>query len=195
MHDMGIILTAISGILATLWGIGQWISARRHKSQTETIVTATTAAMQAFIARQLLHSVDGRDPASYYTLEILFPCGETLRSPMIPGVPIIVLENVTVNVTSQSKKETIATLVCKGFGHIGMHSHPSHHESIRVETGTMTCMATGRIYREGDVWNVAQGEMHGAYFQDCVLIIRYTPPLPTAEGHPVCLEPMKRIYP
>lgn len=193
--DLNIILPACATICTTLWGVGQWLSVKRHKKQTETLVAATTGAVQAFIARQMLQFIDGRDPNSYYTLELLFPCGETLRTPMIPGVPITVLENIAVTVTAHSKSETIATLVCKGFGHIGMHAHPNHHESIRVETGTITCMATGRIYREGEVWEVPPGEMHGAHFADCVLIIRYHPPLPTAAQHPVSLEPMPRVYP
>lgn len=195
IEELAKLLGALAAIITPLWGITLFIQSRIAKRQTGEIVTATTAAIQAFISRRLMQCIDGRDPASYYTLEMAFPGGESMRVPMIPGLPLQVLENIKVTVTSHSKTETIATLVCEGHGNVGLHAHPTHHESIRVETGAMTCMTTGKIYREGDVWDIPAGEFHGAFFSNCVLIIRYHPPLPTASAAPVNLDAMKTLFP
>lgn len=195
IEDLAKLLGALTAILTPLWGITMFIQSRIAKRQTGEIVAATTAAMQAFIARQLMQCIDGRDPNSFYTLEMAFPGGESMRVPMIPGLPLQVLENIKVTVTSHTKSETIATLVCEGFGNVGMHSHPTHHESIQVVSGTMTCMTTNKIYRQGDIWEVPPGEMHGAFFANCVLVIRYHPPLPTAANAPVNLDAMKVLFP
>lgn len=195
IEELAKLLGALAAILTPLWGITMFIQSRIAKRQTGAIVAATTAAMQAFIAKQLMKCIDGRDPATFYTLEMAFPGGESMRIPMIPGLPLQVLENIKVEVVSHNQKETIVTLVCEGLGNIGSHSHPSHHESIQVIAGTMTCMATGRVYREGETWEVPPGEMHGAFFANCVLVIRYHPPLPTAASSPVDLSAMPTLFP
>lgn len=194
IEDLAKLLGVLATILTPLWGITMFIQSKIAKRQTGVIVAATTAAMQSFIARQLLRCIDGRDPSTFYTLEMAFPGGESMRIPMIPGLPLQVLENIKVEVVSHNQKETIATLVCDGFGNVGMHSHPSHHESIRVIAGTMTCMSTGKLYREGDTWEVQPGEMHGAFFANCVIVIRYHPPLPTAAESPVNLDAMNSVF-
>ena len=193
--DIGTLLAGAAAILAALWSIAIWIAARVCRKRTEEIIAATTGAIQKFIASQMDGLIANRDPKSYYTLDLLFPGGESLRVPMIPGVPVMALENIAVTVTSHSVRETIATLVCTGFGHIPPHAHAHHHETVTVIAGTMTDLATGTIYREGSVWEIAPGEFHSATFSDCVLILRYHPPLFLAHDRPVDLSAMSKVFP
>ena len=193
--DIGSLLGGCATLLASLWAIAIWIAARVCRKRTEEIIAATTGAIQKFIASQMDGLIANRDPKSYYTLDLLFPGGESLRVPMIPGVPVMALENVGITVTSHNVRETIATLVCKGFGHIPSHAHAHHHETVRVISGTMTCLETGTIYREGDVWEIIPGEFHSATFQDCVLVLRYHPPLFSAHDRPVDLSAMAKVFP
>lgn len=193
--DIGSLLGGVATLLASLWAIAIWIAARVCRKRTEEVIAATTGAIQKFIANQMDGLIAHRDPKSYYTLDLLFPGGESLRVPMIPGVSIMALENIGVTVTSHNTRETIATLVCKGFGHIPPHAHAHHHETVRVISGTMTCLATGTVYREGDVWEIPPNEFHSATFQDCVLILRYHPPLFSAFDRPVDLTAMSKVFP
>ena len=195
MSDIGSLLGGFAALLASLWGIAIWIAAKVCRKRTDEIISATTGAIQKFISGQMESLIHGRDPASYYTLDLSFPGGDSLRIPMICGVPITALENVTVTVTSHNKRETIATLVCKGFGHIPPHAHAAHYETVTVVAGTMTCLSSGRIFREGESWDIPPGEFHSATFADCVLILRYHPPLFTAAERPVDLSKMATIFP
>jgi hypothetical protein len=188
-------LTAIASIFATVSAAAIWIGTKVSRKRTDEIISATTGAIQKFIASQMTNAIEGRDPKSYYTLDLLFAGGETLRVPMIPGVALTALENIAITVTAHCKSHTIATLVCKGFGHIPSHAHASHHEDIRVISGMMTCLTTGKIYKENDVWTIPPGEFHAATFHDCVLIIRYHPPLLTAHERPVDLTAMDQVFP
>jgi quercetin dioxygenase-like cupin family protein len=104
-----------------------------------------------------------------------------------------VYENILITGISHSHCETIAGLVCNGHGIMGMHSH-EESEEIRVESGLITCMVTGRHYRPGDTWSIPAGEMHGAYFLDTVAILKYHPPLPNGVERPVNLDAMGDIF-
>ena len=193
--ETGQLLGGSAAMLAALWAVAIWIAARVCRKRTDEIISATTGAIQKFIAGQMASAILGRDPKAYYTLDLLFEGGDSLRVPMIPGCPLTVLENISITVTAHCKKQTIATLVCKGFGHIPSHAHASHHEEVHVISGTMTDMLTGRIYREGETWSIPPNEFHSATFHDCVLILRYHPPLQTAHERPVDLSAMERVFP
>jgi hypothetical protein len=195
LHDTSVSLAAIVSIIATISSVSLWVSSRVCRKNKEEIIAATTGAIQKFIGGQLESLVANRDPKSYYTLELLFPGGESLRVPMIPGCPVTVLENISVGITSHTKQETIGTLVCKGFGHIPSHAHAHHHETVTVISGIVTDLITGRIYREGETWEIPPGEFHSATFHDCVLILRYHPPLLTAHERPVDLAAMGKVFP
>ena len=193
--DVAGLLGGSAALLASLWAIAIWVAAHICRKRTDEIISATTGAIQKFIGAQMDAIILNRDPRSFYTLDLMFPAGESLRIPMISGVPVQALENITITVSAHCKKETIATLVCKGFGHIPSHAHALHHESVRVISGTMTCLTTGKIYREGDSWEIEPGTFHAATFHDCVLILRYHPPLHTAHDRPVDLSAMATIFP
>ena len=193
--DLAALLGASAALLTALWAVAIWVAAKICRKRTDEIIAATTGAIQRFIASQMGALIHHRDPKSYYTLDLVFPGGESLRVPMIPGVSVTALENIGVTVTSHNARETIATLVCKGFGHVPPHAHAHHHESVTVISGTMTCLDTGRIYREGDTWEIEPNTYHSATFQDCVLILRYHPPLFTAAERPVDLSKMATIFP
>ena len=193
--DIASLLGGAAALLTALWGIAIWVAAKICRKRTDEIISATTGAIQKFIVGQMQALIASRDPKSYYTLDLIFPGGDSLRVPMIPGVSVSALENISITVTSHSKRETIATLVCNGFGHIPPHAHAHHHETVSVVSGTMTCLDSGRIYREGDVWEIEPGNFHSATFADCVLILRYHPPLFTAAERPVDLSKMATIFP
>lgn len=195
LNDIGSFLGGLAAILTVTIPVCYGIGKRICKQSETKIIAATTEQIQKFIASQMTDLVSNRDPKSYYTLDLEFPTGESLKVPMIPGLPVQVLENILVTVTSHTQKETIATLVCRGFGHIPPHCHPAHDETVTVIAGTVTCMDSGRIYRQGEEWYIEKGKMHGAHFHDCVLVIKYHPPLLTAHERPVSLTAMGVVFP
>lgn len=176
----GIIITPLIPTLRALW------KARNH-------MAVTTSAMQDFLARQMLDRAASMDPSEYWTLDMVLESGDSFKPPMFPGAPMEIGQNLTIAVSAHTKEITIATLQCKGIGVLPVHMHRDTHESVRVESGAMTEMATGKIHRAGDVWNIPAGEMHGAYFHDCIATISYRPTLKTAKEQPIDLEAMKII--
>lgn len=194
LSNLGALLGGIAALLTIMFAIGVKVAKCISDRSTRAIISATTASVQAFIAGQLMRSIEGRDTASYYTLDMRFPDGQFLHVPMIPGMPLMVLENISISVISHSAESTILSLVCVGYGHISEHCHAIATESIRIERGLMTDQQSGRQYRAGDEWRIEAGEFHAAYFHDCVAIITLRPSLPTAAQEPVNLTAMKSIF-
>lgn len=194
LTDYGPLLGGIASLITVLWGIAMWTFNRMAKLRTKQFIDATTAAVQAIIAARMRSMIEDRDPKTYYTMDLSFPDGNKLAVPMIPGVPVRVLENVDVTVIHHGPQETILSLVCDGFGHIGEHCHEMTSERIEIKRGTMTDVKSGRVYRAGDVWEIPAGESHGAVFQDVIALLYHKPPLPTAAERPVNLDAMEKIY-
>ena len=84
MSDIGIFLTGCTAFIGILWGIGKWIIANVHRNTK--VVEANTASVMEFVERHMLGLIDGRDPESYYTFDLNFEEGKSIRIPMIPGV-------------------------------------------------------------------------------------------------------------
>lgn len=179
--------TVVGGI--TTWI--NWIISRRQIKRA--LGEATTGFMQVLIAEGLQREIEKHSPERYTTLKMHFPNGHWIAAPIITGVPLQCYENITITGTSHNEQETIATLVCRGFGHISQHSH-DQDETIRVMSGFMVCLATGRRYVAGEEWHVPAEEVHGAYFQDAVCILRYIPRLPLASEQPVALSSMGQCF-
>lgn len=192
--DYGTLLSGLAALITALWAIAMFTFSRLAKKRTQQFLDATTAAMSVFIAERMKLMIADRDPKSYYTMDLNFPDGNSIVVPMIPGVPVRVLENVDVTVLHHGVNETILSLVCDGFGHIGPHSHERTCERIEVKRGVVTDLQTGHIYRAGDVWEIPAGESHGATFQDVVALLYHKPPLPTAYERPVNLDAVEKIY-
>lgn len=203
-HLASLDLSGIAAIIGLFIGqgvirdlISAWWTSRKIKKTEAKILEgqhalklATIANFNTIIANQLLGAIAGRDPATYHTLGITFITGENLAIPVIPGDARMVLENITVNFLSHSSEGTYLALVCNGFGHISDHYHRDHTEEIEVKRGLITCLKTGHQYRAGDIWTIQPGESHAATFQNCLAIMKYLPPLPTADIQPVDLEAM-----
>jgi len=170
-----------------------WLTKRWHRRALSELTEATTASVQAVVARNLKAITDRLDPESFFTLDLRFPNGETLHVPVVIGKPLGYLENITLMVTSHNKAGTFLIMECKGFGRITEHSH-STTEEVTVLSGTMTCLATGRVYKTGDKWVIPPHTLHGANCQDLLASVYHHPPLPTAAERPVSLEAMSKIF-
>ena len=139
--------------------------------------------------------IDGLDEASYVTHTISFKGGHKLTFPILMGKSMPILENVYMMGLSRTSEETIISVTCLGFGVITEHWHEGTSEEIRVQSGVVTDIKSGRMYRAGEVWSVEADEVHAATFQDCVLIVVLRPTLPTAAERPVNLDAMESIFP
>jgi len=193
--ELGTLLGGIAAMLSVLFVIGVKAAKCISDRSTKDIITATTASVQRYIASQMMRHIDGRDPHSYYTLDMNFTDGKSMHIPMIPGVSLMVLENISLTVIDHNKDATILSLVCVGHGYIQDHCHKVASESLRVERGLITCQKTGKHYRSGDIFHSEPGEFHAAYFHDCVAIVTLKPSLPTAATSPVDLAVMSQVFP
>ncbi len=192
--EVGALLAGVSGLIAGIIATYNIIS-KKLKARADALIEATTASVQAQIARNILSEVSDRDPTDYYTLDMRYPDGSFMIVPMIPWVPLMLLENIRIGVIDIHSDTTTLLLVCDGFGHIKSHFHEHTTEEIKILRGVMTCIETGTIYRTNDVWSCKPGEVHGATFQDCVAMITHRPALPLASQQPVDVSQMRKVYP
>lgn len=192
--DIGSMLVGVAAILGVFVTIMKWMMNRDRNKQTDLILAATTAMVQKNIVKMMLDATEKLDPEKYYTHELCFPGDLKMFVPMIPGVPLPILENITIQVIAHNSKETILAMNCTGFGHIGQHSHGDTTEEIRIQSGMMTDLKTGKQYRKDDVWIIDPNVEHSATFQDCVAIVILRPPLPTAKERPVNMDDSEKIF-
>lgn len=193
------VAAAFASVIGIFWPI--WIYfdkkriTKRDKEWVDKFKAITTSDVQQSIKQHMLDRISNIDPDTYYTHELCFPGGQKLFIPIIPGIPLPVLENITLQFISHGPNETIISMKCEGHGHIGKHSHGVTIEEIHVMAGVMTDLQTGTMYREGDVWVISPDSEHTATFTDCVAIIILRPPLPKASERSANLEAMSTIYP
>lgn len=194
IHHLGPIGTFLAGASAFLLGV-VWPSFQYLRKIKKECVEATTAHMQALIARNLMDQAARHDPDDFFTLQVAFDSGLTLAVPMFPFTEVLVSENIRMAVLCHDRETTTVQLRCVGFGHLPRHSHADTCETVEIRSGVVTHLETGRQYRAGEVWVVPPGEMHSATFHDAVVLLTYKPPLPTAARQPVDLQNMRRIFP
>ena len=194
LSDIGSFLAGLAAIIPV--GIASYFSVKKLiKKGVKEVIEANTHFTQQRIKDWIIGIVAPLDPNHYFTLKICFAGGFSLSVPMVPDRAVIIGENMRMTLIDTDANETTLSLVCKGFGYLKEHYHPDACECILVKKGVMTCTSTGHIYREGDIWRIPPGEMHGATFQDFVGIVTHRPPLPLAIVQPVDLEDMGKVFP
>lgn len=180
-------LTAGIGVLVWAW---KWVRSAKRE-----LIEATTGCMQRIIRASLEREASKREPHDYYTLDIEFEGGHRMAVPMFPGTRMLVSENVEMAVQDHNSEYTEIGLWCEGFGALKKHRHAETCERVHVERGTVTCVETGVVYRQGETWVIEPGAWHSAVFQDCYCRIIHRPPLPTAAIRPVDLSCMGKVFP
>ena len=195
VRDIAQIAAILLGSSIIPTAINWWINRKnvRRMEDVNARMEHNTLTIQLWIAAVIQKAIADRDPASYRTLKLRFPGGHWLSSPIIQGMTLPCYTNITICGISHNQNETLAMLVCDGFGVIGNHTH-DEEETIRVESGSMTCMATGKRYVAGDTWVIPADVEHGAFCTDLVAILRYHPPLPDGVERPVNLDAMEDIF-
>ena len=184
--------TTLSGVAATL---GVLIPILRSLKKTKSEIEATTASMQRVVANALQAAADREDPEKYFTLSVVFESGLSMAVPMFQLQEMYISENIKMAVIDNTPETTTVLLRCNGFGHLPKHRHNDTCETVEVRSGVVTHLETGTQYRAGDRWVIPPGEIHSATFQDCVLLLTYRPPLPTAKAQPADLSALHKVYP
>ncbi len=188
LDHLGPIGTFLTGLAACLTaGLPLAILLRKWLHHAAAITEATTAQIQGLLASQLIEAAAAAHPDSYLTLDVHFKNGLSIAVPMFPFREMMISENIRMAVIDHTSEVTTLTLRCKGYGHLPPHHHASTCEIIEVRSGYVTHLESGRRYGPGETWVIPQGEIHSAYFQNCLLIITHRPALPTASQRPVNL--------
>jgi len=182
LGELGAFFGGIAALITILWTIGlsiakKWI----HRG------IATT--MNEMVQARLLKTAAAHDPASYYTLDVVFSNGDALAVPMFPFAEVMIADHLWISVIDHDTDETTLQIRSTGYTMISPHRHDHTTEVIEVKRGWVTHLETGHIYRSGETWNIAQGEVHSATFSDNFkAYCRHRPPLPTAKERPVNLD-------
>jgi len=186
LGEVGTLLVGTAALGTLLWGVSMAILRAWYTKGKSDLELTMNRAIQS----HLLGSIAHLDPAKYYTLDVHFENGQTIIIPMVPFVELTISENLTICVLDQTAEETkLQMRTNNGPASLRRHRHELTCERILVERGTMTDMKTGTIYRKGDMWEIAAGQIHGAWFSDHFLAtVLHKPALPTAAQRPVDLR-------
>jgi quercetin dioxygenase-like cupin family protein len=190
--EVGTLLAGIAAVLTILWSIGMCIVGKWFSRLNLTV----SATVLKYVKRHLEESISGRDPATYYTLEVHFQgSGISLIAPMIPNEAVMIAENLEISVIDHSTDATTLALRAKGDAYLPPHWHDHTSELIEVRKGTITHLESGRIYRAQEFWFIPTGEPHSAVFsRDCFALVTHRPPLPTAKERPVNLDRIEDAF-
>ena len=189
--EIGTLLAGIAAIFTVLWTIGMCV-VKKWFARLNLTVSATVLK---YVKRHLEESISGRDPNTYYTLDVHFTNGISLIAPMIPNEAVTISENLEISVIDHSGDSTTLSLKAKGDAFLPPHWHAHTSELIEVRKGSITHLESGRIYRAGETWFIPVGEPHSAVFsRDCFALVTHRPPLPTAKERPVNLDRIEDAF-
>lgn len=184
LEPWGQFLTGLAAFLAVVIPVFRWLIVRPFHKARKDLQDATSETMHRIIKEKWSEAIESVDPESYWTLDVTFEGDHQMRIPMFPYKRLTVAENIKMAIVAHGRENTMASLICDGFGHLPPHFHPTTCETLEVKYGTVTHIETGHIYRAGDSWHIPAGEMHSATFQDAFVLITYKPPLKTAKESP-----------
>jgi hypothetical protein len=192
--EVGAFLGGLAAFLTLLFAIATWIFSKVTNNNNRKLITATRAAYQELLNKQLIAETENLHPEKYYTLDFRFPDGNFMHIPMVPNKTLTVMENIKMTYFIQDKESTIIIVKCKGYGHIPEHCHETSFEEVKIVEGTMTCVKTGKTYVKDDVWIIPPKEYHGAHLYNCIAIFTYNPQLPKASERPINLQASDVVF-
>ena len=189
--ELGEFFGGLAALCTALWAIGLYIMNKRVKKFEAKMNATVLPSIRSAIEQTLI----GRDPASYFTHDIIFSNGISLRAPMIPNVDLWIAENLTICVLFHDEHTTTLAMKSTGSAFLPQHRHRSTSETIEVRCGTITHLETGIVYHPGDVWEIPADTPHAAVFSpDCFALVVCRPALPTAEKEPVNLTGLEEAF-
>lgn len=189
--EIGALMIGSAALITAGWTILAFFI----KNQFKILGVTVSATVLRYVKKHLESEIEGRDPESYYTLDVHFTNGITLVAPMIPNKELTIAENLGISVINHSCESTVLSLTSHGDCYLPPHWHATTSEMIEVRSGTITHIETGRVYRTDEIWHIPAGEPHSAVFsRDCFAIVTHRPALPTAKERPVDLEHIEDAF-
>ncbi len=188
--DIGSGIIQICAVITGLWGVGMllvklWFSRVKRDVQS---------TVKQLLADELIRQCDGRDPKSYWTLDVHFEHGPSIAVPMFMFAEALIADQLHIAVIDHTEDETTLALWTQGFATLSPHSHHQSCERIIVERGYVTCMETGVRYTAGETWKIEQGVIHSAWFSENFFgYCKHRPALPTAAERPVNLSGLDKL--
>lgn len=191
LGELAAFIGSMATLITVLWGITMFI----FKTWFKRIGASVNSTVLRYIKKNMEALISGRDPESYYTLDVHFTNGIALIAPMIPDVRLMVAENLGITVIHHTCTATTLKLQSAGDAYLPPHWHEHTSELIEVKEGTITHIETGRVYRAGEIWHIPSKEIHSAVFsKDCFALVTHRPPLPTAKERPVDIEKIEQAF-
>ncbi len=182
------LLTTAGGILAL---VRKWIVRARQQMQTDlhNILEKT--------GDLLLRKFENVPEETYLTLDFRQQDGS--RELFIPLHKTIISEPLTgllLRLIAQKKDVTLYEIDTTNHPipvRIPWHHHDGT-ESVHVVEGHILDVATGRLYRAGETWEIPPGTNHITEFNQAFCVARMRPALPTAKTRPMKLDGIVSIY-
>ena len=191
---LGTLLGSLVAGGGLVWAILKWQLSKTEKRITNNITESIDQRYRRYVrpmAERLLDAA-ALAPLQHVTLDFILPDDTCLKIPIpehdwaevLPGLYL----------TQGGRTPTETTVILRTIGSVSLPWH--HHgrvESLTLMRGTATDLSTGRILEAGDKWEIPTHHTHICSFHNALAIIKYRPPLLTADIDPPQIEGIERM--
>lgn len=178
-------LSGAVAALAAVAAVGRWVISVIEKRNKAQLADALNSWFYHQIRENLTLAAERAGTHRTRVIDIKFLHPEALiRLPVVLDEWLTVLPGCDIMGDQFGADRTTYFLRTDNTARIRRHTHEGA-ESVRVIIGTMRDLATGTVYKPGDVWEIPAGVIHSVHFEapedgssHGLFMITVEPPLP-----------------
>lgn len=197
LADWGQFLAGAAAMLVVIAPFMVKVIERRNKVH---LMEALDATFFNQIKEVLIQRAERAGPHRTRVIDIKFMVPEALiRLPVILDQWLTVLPGCEIMGDQFASDKTTYFLRCDNTARIRRHTHDGA-ESVLVIKGCMRDLATGKLYAEGQTWDIPAGQVHSVVFEapednssHGLFLVTVTPPLPTSAQVLLQLDGLARL--
>lgn len=193
LTEWGQFFGGLAAILSAVAGGTVWIFNRWRKHDLKQITDHFDTKVWAVVEKRMLDAAARAGPDDTHVIRIIFVNGLKCSVPLTPEWVEVDPCGAKIQLFESSNDETTYQLHCPAPYQIATHAH-IEEESVTVQRGSMTDMATGRVYHSGETWVIPPQTHHTVFFAaGSLFMVTVRPPLPRNSSVPLDLKHLKQI--
>jgi hypothetical protein len=185
------VASVITAVGAVLWPILKRL--RRLQAKVDRLTDTSIQGILAATQKNIMAVAAVADQSKVFTLDIMFERGIYVSLPIIVGTTYSPWPGLEMTGIRSRRDATHYSLQTTQPVTLVRHSH-EEHECVEVIDGSMTDLDSGKVFRAGEVWEIAPGLDHRVYFEAAGLyLVTIRPPLPHASERPINVDRLAEL--